>query len=63
MTSVNQEPRPCPKCGTMTQVLAPSRGYHREFCHKCQDILGSWPTAAHVQAKADRSAARKSRTK
>ena len=52
-------PRPCmrPGCTGTTQILKPARGYVREYCHTCGDIISSWPAPGNPKIKPPRKAA------
>lgn len=55
MTDTAREtgPRPClkPHCNGITRILAPARGYIREYCPECQDIISSWPAPGNPRLK------------
>ena len=46
-------PRPClkPHCHGITRILPPARGYIREHCPQCNDIISSWPAPNNPKSK------------
>ena len=46
-------PRPCIRegCNGTTQILKPARGYVREYCPTCSDIISSWPAPGNPKVK------------
>ena len=46
-------PRPCPKpdCSGTTRILPKARGYIREECPSCNDIISSWPAPDNPKLK------------